>query len=266
MRLWVTRTLPGAEATAERLRALGHEPLVAPVLTVEPLAAEIELTGVGALAFTSRNAVAAFPPELIAHAPRVFAVGAATAEAARAAGFGEVLSAEGDGAALAETIAAHATIIDGEVLHLAPEESAFDLAAALAARGVRARSQALYRTRTVALPAIVDAALEGHEPGLDGMLVHSPKVARRLAELLRGRSATSRLVAYAISQAAAAPLSGLGLKAVHAAAAPTEAALVELVEHGPPRSLLGPLFWSLLALGLLCVLAGAAVAVLGPRL
>jgi hypothetical protein len=33
-----------------------------------------------------------------------------------------------------------------------------------------------------------------------------------------------------------------------------------------PRPLLGPTFWALIAFGLLCVLAGAAVALLAPRL
>ena len=32
------------------------------------------------------------------------------------------------------------------------------------------------------------------------------------------------------------------------------------------RPLLGPIFWTLLIFGLLCVLAGAAVATLGPKL
>ena len=34
MKLWVTRTAPDAHATATRLRALGHEPVVAPLLEV----------------------------------------------------------------------------------------------------------------------------------------------------------------------------------------------------------------------------------------
>ncbi|MCG8401015.1 MAG: uroporphyrinogen-III synthase, partial [Firmicutes bacterium] len=38
MRLLVTRPEPDAEALAERLRALGHEVLVAPMLPVVPRA------------------------------------------------------------------------------------------------------------------------------------------------------------------------------------------------------------------------------------
>ena len=35
--IWVTRTQPGAEATAGRLRAMGFDPLVAPLLEVRAL-------------------------------------------------------------------------------------------------------------------------------------------------------------------------------------------------------------------------------------
>lgn len=266
MRLWVTRTAPDAEATAQRLRALGHEPLIAPVLAVEPVASDLRLDGAAALVFTSRNAVAAFPENQIAQAPRVFAVGASTAEAARAAGFSRVLSADGDGAALAELIAAHARELNGEVLHFGPEEPAFDLAGALAAQGIPARHLPLYRTRPLPLTGTIRAALNGFPPALDGLLVHSPRAARRVAELLADAPSHPSLTAFAISEAAAAPLGGLGLRATHVAAAPTEDALLELVKHGPARPLLSPLFWALLGFGLLCVVGGAAVALLGPRL
>ena len=60
-KIWITRAQPGADATAERVRALGHRPVVAPLLAVQPvLGAEPDLSGVGALAFTSANGVRAF--------------------------------------------------------------------------------------------------------------------------------------------------------------------------------------------------------------
>ena len=266
MRLWVTRTAPAAEATAERLRAMGHEPVVAPVLAVEPLATELDLRSAGALAFTSRNAVAAFPRDRIADAPRVFAVGAATAAAARELGFRSIESADGDGAALANLIAARAEEIAGEVLHLAPEEPAFDLAGALRARGMSARTVPLYRTVASPPAAGVIEALTGKAPPLDGLVLHSARGARQAAELLRGQSDLRRLTAFAISEAAAAPVRGIGLRAVHVADHPDEAALLELIERGPAKPLLGPVFWGLIGFGLLCVIGGAAVALLGPRL
>ena len=48
--VWITRAQPGAAATAERVRALGHEPLVAPLLAVRLLeGAAVDLDGVAAL-------------------------------------------------------------------------------------------------------------------------------------------------------------------------------------------------------------------------
>ena len=104
MRIWVTRTLPEAEATAGRLRALGHLPLVAPVLEVREVGGALDLKGVGALAFTSRNGVAAFAARHADRALRVYAVGAATEAAARGHGFAEVTSAEGDVAGMRSVV------------------------------------------------------------------------------------------------------------------------------------------------------------------
>ena len=59
-RIWITRAQPGAEVTAERVRALGHEAIVAPLLAVRVLPdVTVDLAGVSALAFTSANGVRA---------------------------------------------------------------------------------------------------------------------------------------------------------------------------------------------------------------
>src|SRR5579864_1783939 len=91
---WVTRAQPAAEATAERLRALGVEPLVEPLLAVRPITgASVDLTGAAAIAFTSANAVAAFAALSGDRSLPAFVVGDATAAAARAIGFERVTSA-----------------------------------------------------------------------------------------------------------------------------------------------------------------------------
>ena len=105
-RIWITRAQPAADTTAERVRALGHEAVVAPLLAVRVLPdVAVDLRGVAALAFTSANGVRAFADASGERGLKVFAVGAATAQAARQAGFKSVLSADGDVEALAEGIA-----------------------------------------------------------------------------------------------------------------------------------------------------------------
>lgn len=223
--IWVTRARPGAEATAARLREMGYEPLVAPLLEVRLLpGGPIDLAGIAALAFTSANGVAAFVARSEGRSLPVFAVGAATAAAAREAGFASVTSADGDIAALASAIVVHAPFA-GEVLHARPAEPAGDLTATLAASGVGARALTLYETA----PTPPDPDTAALIPRLDAVLLHSPKAARVLAGHLVDHPAPN-LPALCLSEAVAAPLVSSGLAAVRAAPDPTEAALLALLE------------------------------------
>lgn len=220
-RIWVTRAQPQAAATAARLRTLGFEAVVAPVLEAAPVTgAVIDLEGVDALAFTSAAGVAAFAVLTGARDAAVFTVGDATARAARGAGFSNVRSARSDVRTLADLIAA---VTPRPVLVLNPTaaEPAADLPALLAERGVAARSVVVYATRETVLGAIpVD---------LDGVLIHSARAARAVARRLAGAD-VSAVTAYAISLAAAAPLSGLGWRRIAVAPFPNETALLDLLQ------------------------------------
>src|ERR1019366_8272450 len=95
MRLLVTRPQPEADALARRLTGLGHTVLVQPLMSIA-LAPEPEgMAQPAALAITSGNAVkalAAWPRVGAWKGATVYAVGSATAAAARAAGFADVRS------------------------------------------------------------------------------------------------------------------------------------------------------------------------------
>lgn len=221
MRVWVTRARPGAEQTAERLQARGHAPLTDPLLEVRPLPARLDLAGVDALAFTSANGVRAYSALGGPTDRRVFAVGPATAEAARAAGFGEVSAAEGDVVSLGRLIARDRPAC---VLHPGPSEPAGDLIGDLARAGVKARAAALYETRPLRPETALAEAAAGR---IDAVLIHSPKAARVLAGL--GLDPEARPAVAAISPAAAAPLSAAGWTRVAAAPRPEETALLDLL-------------------------------------
>ena len=224
-KIWITRAQPGAQATAERVRALGFEPVVAPLLSLRALGdGPIDLAGVGAIAFTSANAVTAFAARSDARSLPVFAVGGATAAAATAAGFSAVVSADGDGSALASAIAARVGSLDGAVLHPAAAEPAGDLARALGARGIESRTLAIYET----VPAALSPWVRVQIPHFHAVLLHSPKAARLLAAIL-SRIAAPRLYICCLSPAVAAPLRGLDLPRLHAAALPNEDALLNLI-------------------------------------
>ena len=150
-RVWITRAPPGAAATAAAVRAHGHRPRVAPLIAVRPVApAPPDLDGVAALAFTSAAGVRAFAAMCPRRDRPVFAVGGATAAAARTAGYREVRDADGSARDLAALIAAAAPA--GPVLAPGAREPAFDLAAALAGAGVAASALAVYETAAAAPP------------------------------------------------------------------------------------------------------------------
>ncbi len=226
-KIWITRAQPAAEATAARVRALGHEPFIAPLLRVESVeGVEVDLRGVCALAFTSANGVRAFIEATPERSLRVFAVGAATAQAVRAAGFKNVLSADGDVEALAEGIAARKRDLKGCVLHPGAAEPAGDLVGALQAHGVEARQLILYDTGPAELSAEELAIL----PEIDAVLLHSPKAAQALAALLKA-SPQPRMRALCLSKAVMKPLARTRMAAKVFAPFPLEAALLNLIDR-----------------------------------
>ncbi|HEX8470422.1 MAG TPA: uroporphyrinogen-III synthase, partial [Brevundimonas sp.] len=148
VRVWITRTAPGAQRLADRVREAGFDPIVSPLLMTDPDFPTPDLTSllddIAALAFTSVNGL-----RFADLTPRrdwpVFAVGERTAEAARARGFTDVISADGDARTLAETIAAVWGDRPGLLLAPTAERPAADLAALLGDRAP-VRSLPVYRT------------------------------------------------------------------------------------------------------------------------
>ena len=107
MPVLVTRPHPDDEATASALRARGFEVLQAPMLRFESVPFHDDADALyGAVIVTSANALRGIAPHLadsrLLKLP-LFAVGEHTAIAARDAGFGEVITAKGDAAALARS-------------------------------------------------------------------------------------------------------------------------------------------------------------------
>lgn len=228
-KIWITRAQPGATVTAERVRALGHDALIAPLLAVRALEdVHVDLAGVAALAFTSANGVRAFSDICAERSLRVFAVGAATAQAARAAGFKLVLSADGDVDALAEGIGQRRGELRGVVLHPGAAEPAGDLAGALEKQGVAARSVVLYETAPVELEAQAASQLVH----ADAVLLHSPRAAQVLAAVLKAHPAP-KLRALGLSKAVVKPLARTPLASRAFPSMPLEGALLNLIDRNP---------------------------------
>lgn len=195
--------------------------MVAPLLAIHPLPQPgPDLRGVAALAFTSRNGVAAFAALTDARDLPVFTVGDATAEAAHAAGFARVRSAAGAIGDLVRLLVAEAPT-GGVVLAPGALEPAGDLPALLSGR-VEVRALLVYEA--VPTGAAAPAAF-------DAVLIHSPRGGRALA----GLGPFAGQTAVAISEAAAAPLTAVAGLDIRVAAHPDEAALFEALGKPAPR-------------------------------
>lgn len=230
----ITRPEADAEPLAEQLRALGYQPLVAPVMAVRPVAGAAlpDLARVQGLLFTSANGVRAFAALSDKRDLAVFAVGAATAAAAEAVGFAVVIAAEGDVASLATTVITDAKPEDGRLLHVSGREVAGDLAGLLGTAGFDVVRAVVYEAVPVeALPAEAEAALEAGS--VDYVLVYSPRSARLLAQQILTAKLTARLhgaTAVCLSKAASEPLVHLGFKAVAIADSPDQPALLRALD------------------------------------
>jgi uroporphyrinogen-III synthase len=235
VRLLVTRPDPDGERTAVTLRARGCEVLVAPLRQVELLADAV--LGVGpwsALAMTSANAALAarrHPRHAELTPLPVFAVGRRTADAARAAGFGDVTSADGDVSDLVRLIGARCRGDVAPLIYLAGEDRAGDLAGDLAAVGLSVETVVVYRAVAAAgLPIPVLAALRAGR--LDGVLHFSRRSAEVYLNCAQTAGVLDRALApfhYCLSRQVAEPLAAAGAGNVRIASRPEEAALIDLV-------------------------------------
>ena len=234
MRLLVTRPEPNAERTAVKLRACGHAVSIAPLLYVETLAADLGEATWGAVAMTSANAARSVErhprlPELVGLP--VFVVGRRTAEVARASGFGDVRSADGNERDLAGLIGAHLDGSAAPLLYLAGEDRTEGLAGELAAHGLRLHVVAVYRaTKAARFPPTVEQALAGGR--LDGVLHYSRRSAQAYIDCAEAADILDRALLpfhCCLSPQVAEPLLAAGAADVRIATRPEETALLELI-------------------------------------
>jgi uroporphyrinogen-III synthase len=220
LNILVTRPEPGASATAARLMALGHNPILLPCLTITPKPTKLPKTP-GAIVITSGQAIASLPT---AYQPLpVFCVGDATAARLREAGFRAVLSAAGDAEDLARLIIAHH--LPGTHLLAVGARHGQPLAAQLREAGIQVIRRAVYTASPVkTLPKQTAAALATTHAAL----FYSAETVRAFARLTPPHTET--ITALALSAAVAAPLQGLPWSEIRVAVAPTEADLLALLK------------------------------------
>jgi uroporphyrinogen-III synthase len=231
MKLLITRPASEGARTAAALQQQGHETLLAPLLRVESLAADFDTGPWDGVIMTSANAARV----LSDHSRRdellplkLFAVGRTTAQAARACGFTDIVSADGDVSDLLDLLArslGHA----GRLLYLAGADRNADVSAALAPAGTQVDTVAIYQAvAETRLPGEVEAALAAQE--IDGVLHFSPRTAAAfIAAVAAIAPGALALPHFCLSAAVAKPLQAAGVRDLRVAARPDEAALLELI-------------------------------------
>ncbi len=238
-RVLITRPAEDAGPLAHALEGRGFSVLIEPLLRIRMLDGPApDLAGVQALAFTSANGVRALvraAPEACAAGCPAFTVGPATAEAARVAGFADVISADGDVGALADVIAGRLEPEAGAVLHVAGSHRAGDFAGRIEAAGFHARRAVLYEAVAAqALSPETRAAIAAGEVGW--VLIFSPRTAGLFVTLMRraGLAALANAICLAaLSPAVAEAAMPLPWRDVRVAAAPRQDALLEALGLAP---------------------------------
>lgn len=176
MRIAVTRPEEDAGPLKARLEALGHEVVMAPLLSIRRRGdAAIPDGAWQAIAVTSANGIRALPPGHGLEKFRTLTVGPQSLKAARAAGF-RAEAHGGDVNGLAAFIRSELDPGAGPILYLSGAETAGDLEAQLAGAGFACHRAMLYD----AVPAEDLGAAAGalRARRLDGVLLYSPRTAR----------------------------------------------------------------------------------------
>jgi uroporphyrinogen-III synthase len=239
MAILVTRPQPDNAATVAALRAMGFEVLPAPVLRFEPVAFQDGSDAhYGAVIVTSANALRAAEDQAamirLKQLP-LFAVGGRTAQAAREAGFSNVISADGDATALRELMVESVRVKKlkktDTLLYLAGADLARDLAGELGERGFDVVTQTTYRmVPIVSLPRDVCDAFAAN--GVEAVLHYSRRSARAFLDAARAGGVEISALAIpqcCLSEAIASIVRDAGATQVMVARTPDEKALFEVL-------------------------------------
>jgi uroporphyrinogen-III synthase len=205
----VLRPEPGASATVGRARNRGLDAVAIPLFEIEPVHWQVpDIQGFDGVLLTSANAVrqAGGQLESLRGLP-AYAVGEATAEAARDGGFDIAATGDSGVERLLDSIESEL-----KLLHLSGEQ----------------RHQPQHSRQTIT-PLIVYCAkpIEARLPDEGVALVHSPRAGQRLAELVGVRGG----IAIAAISKEAAEAAGSGWKAIDIAERPNDEALLAVAER-----------------------------------
>lgn len=222
----VTRPEPASSAFAKMLAGRGMTAILSPTLRIELRDLRREILGAAAVAFTSANGVRSYLASGGDTAIRAFAVGEATAAAARAGGFASIRTGSGDATDLARVIVEENPPC---LVHIVGRDEAGDLVGALSSRGLSAKRAVGYAAEPVG--ELAPAACDGLKQGGAWVALFSARSARLFRAATKSSALDDFLAATgaACLSAAVAEAAGEGWRVKAIAERPTAGALIDAI-------------------------------------
>lgn len=222
MKLLIIRPQPGADATAYRLRAAGHDPILKPLFAIEHLPIQrVSGDGYDALLLTSGNAARAAADFLTRdHGLPVYAVGSATATALRKLSV-PVAKTGSEGVEALVRVA----IADGHkrLLWMAGE----DHSAIPHINGGSIDIETVYRSVSLNTPDnFADYVTQS-----DAVILHSSRAAAHFAGICDSLGLPRGNITLATFSATIAASGGGGWASIIVAEAPNDAALLDAIQR-----------------------------------
>lgn len=190
MKILVTRPKKQALSTAQKLKALGHQPIVEPLLEVRSIPAKLPIGEFDAVILTSANAIDRldhnWPVQNREQVP-VLVTGTTTQEAAANAGFTMAQSVNGSALDLVDAVPSwlnkHKKRNPVQILYPCAEAVAHDLCALLTTKDIICVSWPVYKTiaKQELSAEVVDQLLSGQ---IDLVLLYSARTAAAFAGLI----------------------------------------------------------------------------------
>ncbi len=209
-KVWVTRSQSSSEDSGTAWRAAGFEPLLEPLLEIEPVSID-PLSKKDVLIFTSKNAIDHVP----CAGQRAICVGDATADKARRAGFKDVISVDGTASDITAWVTENLPKTES-LCHVSGWHIRGSIIEDLRALGYAARRVKAYRSTPKDIWPCADFSFAA---------LYSPLAAKTLARNAKDRD-VSNLSAVCISEATAGEVQDLPLRSIIIAKRPREDELI----------------------------------------
>lgn len=226
----VTRPIDEASATAEKLEAMGHTVIIAPMIRIDPVSFEIPKED-RSLIVTSKNGARYGLANIGNKARPIFAVAEETAAEVRKLGFTNVAVGPGTVRQLMPMLLECGISEKRKYAYLCGNNISYDISSALKAEGVDSQNVVTYQSLPLrAFSAGVQEAMEEGE--IDIALFYSPRTATTFEETAAeyGRSDwLNKIDAVALSTRVKEQLIG-PWKSVRYAIMPTEKSVFALIE------------------------------------